>query len=307
VALEQARRECHSGCRCPHGNRAPDLADSSRPANGNTTLARALSNDRALAHCHRTKGAAAVRLIFRKVQRQRDWRAGIMKHRRFKYCSRREYAEAFLDGKVFCQTAAFFRDYEDALAKQIIGDEYEGTRLYQPLTGLEINNLKRSHSFTLNMGMECLTKAHEIYIFCMSLSFTDLLKKEFNAVACVEILDPRAFISRWLNALPEEAKQKEKHVARRVRYYKPEDVPGNVWALPDLIITTKLKRFAYQHEYRLAYTTTDAFAFGNCTYQLVDRKARPSPKPEEHFHQTLELGDLRDICRLHTFSSAMTP
>jgi hypothetical protein len=224
-----------------------------------------------------------------------------MKHRCFKYFSKREYADAFLDGKIFCQTAAFFRDYEDAQAQQIIGDEYEGTRLYRPVNGLEINNLIRNQSFMLDAGMECFTKAHEIYIFCMSLAFTDLLKKEFNAVACAEILEPRTFISRWLNALPDGAKQEGKHVARRVGYYRPEDVPDNVWALPDLIITTKLKRFEYQNEYRLAYTTTDAFAFDNCTYQLVDRKARPLPKPEEHLNQTLELGNLRDICRVKTF------
>jgi|SRR5579863_69535 len=224
-----------------------------------------------------------------------------MKHSRFKYFSKREYAETFLDGKLFCQTAAFFRDYEDARAQQIIGDEYEGTRLYRPANGLEINNLTRNQTGTLNMGMECATKAHEIYIFCMSHSFNDSLKREFNAVACAEILDPRAFINRWLKALPGEAKQEGKHVARKVGYYKPEDVPGNVWALPDLIITTKLKRFEYQDEYRLAYTTTDAFAFENCNYQLVDRKARPARKPEEHLRQTLELGDLRDICRIHTF------
>lgn len=224
-----------------------------------------------------------------------------MKHRRFKYFSKPEYADAFLDGKVFCQTAAFFRDYEDTQAQQIIGDEYEGTRLYRPLNGLEITNLTRNQSGVLNAGMECLTKAHEIYIFCISYSNNDVLKKEFNAVACAEILDPRTFIKRWISALPEAAKQEGKHVARKVNYYRPEDVPGNVWALPDLIITTKLRRFAYQEEYRLAYTATDAFAFENCTYQLVDRKARPAPKLEEHFHRTLELGDLRDICRIHRF------
>jgi hypothetical protein len=60
-----------------------------------------------------------------------------MKHSRFKYFSKLEYADQFLDGKLFCQTAAFFRDYEDAQAQQIIGDEYEGTRLYRPLSGLE--------------------------------------------------------------------------------------------------------------------------------------------------------------------------
>jgi hypothetical protein len=222
-----------------------------------------------------------------------------MKHSRFKYFTKLEYADQFLDGRVFHQTAAYFRDYEDAKAQQIIGDEYEGTRLYRPLGGLEINNVSRNQSGMFDVGMECLTKAHEIYIFCMTLSLSDLLKREFKAVACVEILYPCAFISRWVNALPEEAKQDGKHVARRVGYYKPEDVPGNVWALPDLIVTTKLKRFEYQNEYRLGYTKTDAFAFQNCTYQLVDRKARPAPKPEEHLRQTLELGNLRDICRIH--------
>jgi hypothetical protein len=224
-----------------------------------------------------------------------------VKHRRFKYFSSLEHAEGFLEGKVLCQTAAFFRDYEDAQAQQIIGDEYEGARLYRPLNGLEITNLTQNTSGILDAGMECLTRAHEIYIFCMSYSLTDVLKKEFKAVACVEILDPRSFITRWVDALPEAAKQDGKHVTRRVDYYNPQDVPGNVWALPDLIITTKLKRFAYQAEYRLAFTTTDAFAFENCTYQLVDRKARPTPKPEEHLRHTLVLGELRDICRMHKF------
>lgn len=149
-----------------------------------------------------------------------------MKRSRFKYFYKREYAEQFLDGKVLCRTAAFFRDYEDAQVQQVIGDEYEGTRLYRPLNGLEIDNLTRNHSGMLNAGMECVTKAHEIYIFCMSHSFTEALKNQFKAVACAEIFNPRAFIHRWLDALPEEAQQERKHVARRVGYYRPEDVPG---------------------------------------------------------------------------------
>ena len=72
----------------------------------------------------------------------------------------------------------------------------------------------------------------------------------------------------------------------------------DVWAIPDLITTTKLKRFEYQEEYRFAYTKTDAFKFENVRSELVDRKARPAPKPEEHFHETLDLGSLRDICRI---------
>jgi hypothetical protein len=223
-----------------------------------------------------------------------------MKHRRFKYFSKLEHAEAFLDGKVLSRTASFFRDYEDAPRRQIIGDEYEGTRLYRPLSGLEINNLTRGQSFTLNAGMECETKAYEIYVYCLSNACSDVLKSEFGSEAFAEITDPREFIDRWRRALPQEAQKKGKHVARKVDYYKPEDLPGTVWALPDLITTTKLKQFQYQDEYRLAFTITDAFAFENCKYQIVDRKVRPLPKPGEHLSQMLELGDLRDICRIHT-------
>jgi hypothetical protein len=109
-----------------------------------------------------------------------------MRHR-FKYFSCLDYAKDFMEGKMFCQTAAFFRDYEDKKAQQIIGDEYEGTRLYRPATGLEIHNHTRGTSGNLQMGMECLTRAHEIYVFCVSLSLNELLKREFKAVACAEI------------------------------------------------------------------------------------------------------------------------
>ena len=41
--------------------------------------------------------------------------------------------------------------------------------------------------------------------------------------------------------------------------------------------------------------------FQNCTYQITNRRARPAPKPEEQFDETLNLGDLRDICRIRMF------
>jgi hypothetical protein len=92
-----------------------------------------------------------------------------------------------------------------------------------------------------------------------------------------------------------------RYVSRKVRYYTPEELMGPVGAIPDMITTSKLKRFAYQDEHRFAYNTTDAFKFQNCTYQLTNWRARPIPKAEEHFSETLELGDLRDICRIVVF------
>jgi hypothetical protein len=147
-----------------------------------------------------------------------------MRHSRYKYFSNPEYAKQFLDGRVYHQTLAFFRDYEDAAAKQIIGDEFESTRIYRPADGLQVNNLTRGTSFPLQMGFESSARAAEIYVFCVSFAFTDELAREFNATACIEILRPGVFIDRWLAALPKGAR----HFAKKVDYYQPEHVPGNV-------------------------------------------------------------------------------
>lgn len=219
-----------------------------------------------------------------------------MKHSRYKYFQKFERAKQFLDGRVYCQTLAVFRDYQDKTAKQIIGDEFESTRIYRPAAGLQINQAQGT-SGPSQMGFESSARAGEIYVFCISVAFTDELRKEFNAEACVEILQPAKFIQRWHAALPKDAK----HFAKKVDYYRQEHVPGNVWPQPHLIATTKLDRFAYQQEYRLGFSTSGALDFGQTTQQLVDRKMRPLSKPEEHDHHTLHLGDLRDICELHEF------
>ena len=228
-----------------------------------------------------------------------------MRHSRFKYFHKPDHAQQFLDGKMFCWNAAYYRDYEDAKAAQVVGDEYEGTRLYRPLNGLEINNLTQNTQANLQMGAEFITKAQEIFVYCVSMSFEDALVKEFDAKACVEICNPLKFIQHWQKALPPEALvtsgavgEYQKYGCRMVGYYHAHDLPDNVWAIPDLITTTKLKKFAYQQEYRFAYTKTDAFRFENVRIQLVDRKARSLPKPDEHDHETLALGNLRDICRI---------
>jgi len=218
-----------------------------------------------------------------------------MKHSRFKYVSKLEHAQLLLDGKVFHQTLGYFRDYEDSLAKQVVGDEFESTRIFRPVDGLQVNNQTRGTSGSLQMGFESSVRAGEIYVFCVSVALTEELKKDFKAIACVEILDPRVFIRRWQRVLPPTAK----HFAKKVNYYRREDLPENVWPQPELIATTKLVKFAYQQEYRLGFSTTGALDFGQCSQQLVDRKARPQPQPHEHRTMTLDLGDLHDICKLH--------
>jgi hypothetical protein len=218
-----------------------------------------------------------------------------VKRSHFKYVSKREHADALLAGKVFHQTLGYFRDYEDLAAKQVIGDELESTHIFRPKDGLQINNQTRGTSFALDAGLESSVRGGEIYVFCLSLGMTEELIREFRAEACVEILNPRAFIKRWEMALLSGAV----HFAKRVSYYEREDVPENVWPEPELIATMKLAQFDYQEEFRCGFSTTGALDYGQCNWKLVDRKTRPSRKPEEHLTMTRDLGDLSDLCKLH--------
>lgn len=220
-----------------------------------------------------------------------------MKRSLYKYVPKLDYAQSFLSGKVFHQTLGYFRDYEDSNAKQVIGDEFESTHIFRPTGGLQINNLTNDTSSLLDMGFESSVRAGEIYVFCVSLEMTEALRKEFEARACVEIMNRPAFRKRWQDALPQDAK----HFARRVQYYEPDDLPGNIWPQPRRIATTKLSRFRNQREFRFGFSTKGALDFGESTQQLIDRKARPDPKRDEHYNMTIDVGDLNDICKLHIF------
>src|SRR5260370_33306200 len=64
-----------------------------------------------------------------------------MRHSRYKYFSRPDYAKQFLEGKVYHQTLAFFRDYEDASGRTRIQAErvpsFSGERWRKFCRGLQ--------------------------------------------------------------------------------------------------------------------------------------------------------------------------
>ena len=96
---------------------------------------------------------------------------------------------------MFCRNAAYYRDFEDAKAAQVVGDEYEETRLYRPLNGLEISNLTSEHSRTNLQWRGIHHQGARNILYGVSMSFNDALKQEFDAKACVEIYDPLRSLS----------------------------------------------------------------------------------------------------------------
>ena len=78
------------------------------------------------------------------------------------------------------------------------------------------------------------------------------------------------------------------------------------WACPDMIAALKSKTFAWQDEYRLVFSLTNALAFENAQYALVRDETSQERKRAEHQPYDLNAGSLRDICRLHVFDTETT-
>jgi hypothetical protein len=213
----------------------------------------------------------------------------------FKYFAKNQWAESFVDGCVFFNSLAYFRDYEDG---EVRGDRNEGVSVYRPEDGLLITNHTQGKSFIVpNSAFEAIAKQEEIFVYCVSRTLTQELYKRFNAVVCVEILNPPTFCERVKRALSEKAKT----AIGRVEYYRQNEAPNPRWALPDRIALSKLDSYAWQKEFRVAFTEGDAFDFEKGSHRIVVGNPAETRERSEHKSQKIEVGSLRDICRLHIF------
>jgi hypothetical protein len=221
----------------------------------------------------------------------------------YKYYSERQWAEEFLEGKLLFRSLAYFRDYEDQNVRE---DQNEGTAIFRPEGGLIVNNLTQGKTFALpHHAFQSSANQEEIFVFCVSRSRTDELRQRFTAVACIEILDVGTFCARVEAALPPAARfpgraGRPARIGRRVEYYRETEGGNARWALPEAIATSKLDSYAWQDEFRLVFSLTDALEFEHVHTRLVhQRNAREAAKPTEHHSYHVQARSLRDVCRLH--------
>ena len=226
------------------------------------------------------------------------------RRRLYKYFDEKKWAEAFLDGDLLFRSLACFRDHEDA---EIRGDYNEGTMLYRPAEGLVVTNQTQGKTLTLpGWTFESEVKGGEIFVYCLSRSLNDVMREKFRAVACVEIRDINIFCARIAKALPSHATfhgpPNRTRIGWRVEYFRETEGVNPRWALPGKIAASKSYTYAWQDEFRLLFSLTDALAFERVKLQLVQKRMRIPPDPTlHHAYPVQHAGSLRDICLLHEF------
>lgn len=227
----------------------------------------------------------------------------ILMRRLYKYFSERKWAEKFLEGEILFRSLAYFRDYED---QEIRGDQNEGSAIYDPVDGLVITNHTQGTTFVLpGYSFESAARQDEIFVFCLSQSLKEEMRQKFGALVCVEIFNIATFCKRVVAALPSNATfpgaKGHARLGNRVEYYYTRQGGSPLWALPDKIAISKINSYAWQKEFRLAFSLTNAFDFERVDTRLVRHGIQKSANPSEHHCYPVKAQDLSDICRLHEF------
>ena len=184
------------------------------------------------------------------------------------------------------------------------GDANEGTGLFQPDSGLQVTNKTQGTSFTSpSHAFRSTARCDEIFVFCVSRVFSAALWDEFGSVMCVEITDIPTFCRSVASRLPANprfpGRPGRERIGQRVAYYDASDAPDTRWALPNRIALSKLAEFAHQEEFRLVFSTTGALAFENVALRLKPAGAPPAPPASHHTSCDVDVGSLRNICRIH--------
>jgi len=216
----------------------------------------------------------------------------------YKYISS-PYAERLVsNGEVLFRSLSYFLGCEHDER----GDDMEGTRVYEPETGLEITKQTGEKLKVQGSFRSSVKEPNKLFIYSTSTLLSADLALKFQADACVEITDFDTFLARLRTALRRKHRPKLKTlIYGKVAYYRTENPPEEVWALPNRIVMHKPKRFADQCEYRFAFSTrADAFDFENVNVALVQgQQARL--KLDSYPTMLLKLGPMSDCCRIHLF------
>jgi len=217
----------------------------------------------------------------------------------YRYLSEARADEFVRFGRILFHSLSFYRDCEDGLVR---GDEYEGTRRFRPNEGLTITHSHSNKNLLTPNSFESSAKEEDIFVYCLSTKLDPAIAERFGTTVCVEIMDPKKFISKVYYAIPPRLTSKSKEfIHGPVRYYKEHEPPIGDWALPEKITMAKPEVFSWQEEYRLAFPIRNAFRVENVQVKLVPPGERRKPRLVDHPCRHIELGRLSEACNIWRF------
>lgn len=208
------------------------------------------------------------------------------------------YLDSFVgNGEVLFRSLSYYSNYEET---QVRGDLNEGRRVFKPVGGLELTSTITGKTSHLQGAFESVVRDREIFVFCMSKSFSPDLAREFKSDICVEITEPAYLIAQIRAALRLRKWVKRGRLLHgSVGYYSPEAEPLVEWAVPERMVMRKTADYANQAEYRFAFARGNALQVENVMTQIKIGEDVIRHALDDHPEYILKLGSLKRLCKVH--------
>ncbi len=219
----------------------------------------------------------------------------------FKYFGNIEYAQKFItSGEVYFNSLGYFLDCENAYLR----DELEGIVTFRPDNGLEINNITRRQKFIDGRFFHTLyNHVDDIFVFCVSKTFSNDLFEKFSSVCCVEIKDEVQFIKRVRCEIKKLYNRRvirnDKLLCSDICYRNMREPPLNLHSVPERTLFTKSDAFQTENEFRFlfskrkkAFKVIDSNYTRILTYDIVPQRNNHA----KNNNMIIRLGSVEDIC-----------
>lgn len=210
-----------------------------------------------------------------------------------------QFVDRFVSrGDLFFRNLAYFRKIEDRGRSDLL----EGLHMDRPDNPITIETTDGRIRWEGTAAILNSIDPQKVFVLCLSELFCDSLFEEFNADACIEIIDSCEFMRRCQSTIGKQIRFAETGLLHnRVNYYAPNRAISHDVTNPRLIPFFKHEDYSYQNEYRLVVALKSGLKLTtrmvNELFTFDNEVSAGIPNFRHIF-----IGSISDIVKVHTRS-----
>ncbi|MEN6488183.1 MAG: hypothetical protein ABFD66_04760 [Smithella sp.] len=214
----------------------------------------------------------------------------------YKYLPSQFVNAVIQEGILLFRNLSYFRQHEDNRR----GDPLEGFHRDNPDNDITAKNPSLGMAIKGDFSFLNSTNTDLIYVFCLSKALNQRLFNEFEADACIEIIEIEEFLKRTKIAVENlPSVHNSGLLSDSVNYYQDNAPAGFDIKNPKNLSFAKGIHYQHQEEFRVVFGLQNAF---DLTQQLViNRMYDPLGEAKKGVpkEKQIKIGNMVDIARIH--------
>lgn len=213
-----------------------------------------------------------------------------------------QYLSAFLDrGEVLFRNLCYFRKVEGDCERS---DPFEGMHVDAPDHPVTLEVLSTGKKFQVDAADVRKVDFENIYVFCLSRSYSTTLMHKFGADACVKITNSDEFIARCKRSISRIVHlDRCGLIAGSVEYYDRTKAVAADITDPGAVAFLKAETFHAQEEFRLAFGVMNSLSQRQDQMHVILKHALDDELKKDIDEcrprkRSVRIGRIREFCEI---------